>query len=161
MPYPGQRARSPRLTTFCPEYVIGRCGKTSWSFPAAIRLPVKVSEPRTTSAASTRHHERRGWRTLTSTFRRADQRDADAAPNAWLSRRSAAATAVIFTSPSGDSDDRTQHKRDGDPPIFDDLVMEQRPGNRQEHPHLPGAVDSGAVVGELIHFNESRPGPWR
>ena len=31
----------------------GRCGKISCSLPAAIKLPVKVSEPRMTSADST------------------------------------------------------------------------------------------------------------
>src|SRR5882762_4139896 len=44
---------NPRLTKFCPLYVIGRCGKISWSFPAAIKLPVNVSEPRITSTEST------------------------------------------------------------------------------------------------------------
>ena len=38
---------------FCPLYVIGRCGNTSCSFPAAIKLPVNVSEPRITSMEST------------------------------------------------------------------------------------------------------------
>src|SRR5436309_2342379 len=45
--------RSPRLTMFCPLYVIGRCGRTSCNFPAAIKLPVNVSEPRMTSSEST------------------------------------------------------------------------------------------------------------
>jgi hypothetical protein len=35
-------ASSRRFTKFCPRYVIGRVGMTSWSFPAAIRLPVQV-----------------------------------------------------------------------------------------------------------------------
>ena len=41
------------LTTFCPGYVTGRCGIhfTSWSLPAAIRLPVNVKKPRITSTA--------------------------------------------------------------------------------------------------------------
>ena len=45
--------RSPRLTMFCPLYVMGRCGKISCSFPAAIKLPVNVSDPRMTSSERT------------------------------------------------------------------------------------------------------------
>ena len=37
---------SDKLTRFWPLYVMGRCGRTSWSLPAAIKLPVSVSEPR-------------------------------------------------------------------------------------------------------------------
>ena len=44
---------NPRLTMFCPLYVMGRCGRTSCNFPAAIKLPVNVSEPRMTSSEST------------------------------------------------------------------------------------------------------------
>jgi hypothetical protein len=33
--------------------MIGRCGRISWSLPAAMRLPVKVNEPRMTSIDST------------------------------------------------------------------------------------------------------------
>ena len=42
-----------RLKRFCPLKVIGRCGSTSCSLPAAIRLPVTVSPPRITSQHST------------------------------------------------------------------------------------------------------------
>ena len=44
--------RTPILTTFCPGYVTGRWGihLTSCSLPAAIKLPVKVRNPRMTSA---------------------------------------------------------------------------------------------------------------
>jgi hypothetical protein len=40
------------LVTFCSGYVTGRWGIhfTSWSFPAAMRLPVKVRKPSSTSA---------------------------------------------------------------------------------------------------------------
>ena len=39
-----------KLTMFCPLYVIGRCGRISCSLPAAMRLPVKVSDPMMTSS---------------------------------------------------------------------------------------------------------------
>ena len=42
-------ASSARFTAFWPRYVMGRVGITSWSLPAAIRLPVKVRKPRITS----------------------------------------------------------------------------------------------------------------
>jgi len=35
---------------FCPLYVIGRVGMISMSLPAAIKLPVKVRNPKITSA---------------------------------------------------------------------------------------------------------------
>ena len=38
--------------TFWPRYVIGRPGSSSWSLAAAIRLPVNVSPPTTTSKSS-------------------------------------------------------------------------------------------------------------
>ena len=46
-------ARRERLTKFWFLNVIGLCGRISWSFPAAIRLPENVSEPRMTSNEST------------------------------------------------------------------------------------------------------------
>jgi hypothetical protein len=39
---PAATPSSPRLTKFCPRYVIGRVGTISISLPAAMRLPVKV-----------------------------------------------------------------------------------------------------------------------
>ncbi len=41
--------RTERLITFWPRYVMGRWGSHSMSFPAAIRLPVNVRNPSTTS----------------------------------------------------------------------------------------------------------------
>ena len=52
MPTITATASKPMLTMFCPRYVTGRCGIhfNSCSFPAAIKLPVKVRKPRMISA---------------------------------------------------------------------------------------------------------------
>jgi hypothetical protein len=50
MPLRTAIASSVKLTAFCPRYVIGRVGSTSCSLPAAMRLPVQVRNPSSTSA---------------------------------------------------------------------------------------------------------------
>jgi hypothetical protein len=50
--HPTATANSMRLTTFCPLYVTGRPVMNSCSFPNAMKLPVTVSEPKSTSKPS-------------------------------------------------------------------------------------------------------------
>ena len=40
--------------------------------------------------------------------------------------------------PQRDAEDRAEHKRDGDPPVVHDSVMQQRSGDGQDHAHLAG-----------------------
>ena len=50
-PHAAARARIARLRTFWFLYVMGRPGRSSWSLPKAMRLPVKVRKPRSISRA--------------------------------------------------------------------------------------------------------------
>ena len=125
------------MTKFWPLNVIGRCGRTSWSFPAAIRLPESVSEPRMTSIASTAIMN--GGTSGTCRWYSAMPTSVtQKAPNAWL-KAVRCGTAVICTRPSGTPMIVPRTSADGDPLVIDDLVVEQGPDDRQQHAELAGA----------------------
>ena len=52
------------LTAFCPLYVIGRPGRISCSLPNAMKLPVTVSDPKSTSKPSAAMIGREIWSPL-------------------------------------------------------------------------------------------------
>ena len=85
-------------------------------------------------------------------LRRADQRDAERAEG--VAQRGPLRHGRHLHHAQRHADDRAQHQRDGDPLVVDDLVVEQRAADRQEHPQLAGQDAAAAVAGELIHFSE-------
>ena len=116
--------------------MIGRWGKISCSLPAAIRLPVNVSEPRMTSADSTAIMNGGTSGCLQVIFGRADQGDAQGAEG--VRERGPLRHGRHLHAAQGRPDDRAQHQRDGDPLVFDDAVVQQRADDRQQHPQLAG-----------------------
>ena len=146
----GQR-RSPsseRLTMFCPLYVIGRCGRISCSLPAAITLPVNVSDPRITSSASTAIMNGEHVRRAQVIFGDADHRDAERAEG--VAERGSLRHGGHLHHAEGDADDRAEHQRDDDPPVFDDSVVQQRAADGQQHAQLAGP-DAAARRGGRAH----------
>ena len=83
-----------------------------------------------------RHRERRHFGCLQIVFRRADERDAEGAEG--VAQRGSLRDGRHLHHAQGHADDRAQNKGDGDPPVFDDPLMKQRPTDRQEHPQLAG-----------------------
>ena len=152
-------ASTARLTKFCPLYVIGRCGRTSCSFPAAIRLPVNVSEPRITSMHSTAIMNGGTVGVAQVKFRRAHQRHAQRAER--VAQRRPLRHRRHRHHAERNADDRAQHQRDQNRRSNRNMlslphaVLQQRADDRQQHPaSRRPTMPRRAVAGELIHFSD-------
>ena len=100
--------------------MIGRCGKTSCSFPAAIRLPVNVSPPRITSIESTDIMNLRNVRRAQIELGGSDQRDAQSAES--MAEGGPLRHCRHLHDAERDADARAEHERDDDPLLVDDAV---------------------------------------
>ena len=113
---------------------MGRCGSTSCNFPAAIKLPVKVSEPMMTSMRDLHHLKFREVGNAHVILGNADH------------RRGQRAKSVAEGGPlghgghghqaEGNADNRAHRQRHDDPFVFDDLVVAERGGDGQDGAEL-------------------------
>src|ERR1700722_2377326 len=98
------------------------------------------------------HHEGRHVGRAQVKLGGADQRDAEGAEG--VAERGSLGHGGHVHHAERHADDRAEHQGDGDPLVFDDVVIEQRAGNREEHADFAGA-DAAAGGGGRAHPHQS------
>ncbi len=108
---------------------MGRCGRISCSFPAAIKLPVKVSDPMITSSADFGHAEARDVGHADVIFGDADHRGGKRAER--VAQRGSLRHGGHLHHAEGNADGGADDQRNDDPLVLRQLGIEERGDDRE------------------------------
>ena len=120
---------------FCPFHVTGAPVMKPWSLPKAMLLPVNVSEPRNTSRPSAPVSKRE---TCPCVFKNSAMPTSAVAapPNAWLKAIRSGIFVIGIERRDRSTEARAEDHPGDDPLVGDDLRLEQRRHDGDEHAEL-------------------------
>ena len=121
----------PMLVKFCPGQVTGAPVMTPCSLPNAIKLPVNVRKPRNTSRPSARASDDVEMDAVRIVLGDADQRRRQAAER--VRERDSLGHLGHRDARDGGADDRADDEAGDDPVVGDDLLVEERADDGDQH----------------------------